>query len=543
MKAFAELFAALDGTTSTNGKVAAMARYFEAVPADEAAWAFFLLSGRRMKRLIGPRKLAGWALEEAALPEWLMDECYAAVGDLAEVISLLVDQRDGTIERSLPEWVAALKGLRRLEEDEQRERVVGWWRALPPPERFLLSKLLTGALRVGVSKTLAIRALAEATTIDRDVLQHRLSGKWAPSAESWERLVDPEPDAEASAARPYPFYLASPLEVPLAELGEPSEWLVEWKWDGIRAQLVRRQGQTFLWSRGEELITERFPEIEAASEALPGGTVLDGELLAWDAEGGRPLPFAKLQKRIGRKKLGPKILREAPAHFMAYDLLELGGEDLRERPQGGRRRELEAVIAALHEAGGGERFGISERITGASWQELEALHGESRARGVEGFMLKRVSGPYRTGRRKGEWWKHKVDPFTLDCVLIYAQAGSGKRAGLFTDYTFALRSPEHGLVPIAKAYSGLDDGEIRELDGWIRSHTVERFGPVRAVEPVHVFEIAFEDIRESKRHKAGLAVRFPRIQRWRRDKAPADADTVASARALLATKDESLRSR
>ncbi|MBO6938688.1 MAG: ATP-dependent DNA ligase [Deltaproteobacteria bacterium] len=538
MRAFAAVFDQLDRTTSTNAKVEAMAAYFASAPPAEAAWAFFLLSGRRMKRLIGPRKLGGWALAEAALPEWLMDECYAAVGDLAEVISLLVERTEPHLERSLPEWVEALKALRSLEEDEQHATVTKWWRSLPKRERFLLNKLLTGALRVGVSKTLAIRALAEATGIDRDVLQHRLSGKWAPSAKAWATLVDPEPDAEASAARPYPFYLASPLEAELESLGDPSDWLVEWKWDGIRAQLVRRGGETFLWSRGEELITERFPEIVNGSAALADGTVLDGELLAWDADAKRPLPFAKLQKRIGRKKLGPKILREAPAHFMAYDLLELGGEDQRERPQTERRADLERVVAGLHEEGLEARFGISERVAGESWEALAALHAESRARGVEGFMLKSAAGPYRTGRRKGEWWKHKVDPFTLDCVLIYAQAGSGKRAGLFTDYTFALRSAEHGLVPIAKAYSGLDDAEIRELDGWIRSHTLERFGPVRAVAPEHVFEIAFEDIRVSKRHKAGLAVRFPRIARWRRDKTAADADSIESALQLLATKND-----
>ena len=534
MKAFAELFDRLDRTISTNAKVAAMADYFGSAEPEEGAWAFFLLSGRRMKRLIGPRKLGGWATAEAGVPEWLMDECYAAVGDLAEVISLLVDRQQPHLERSLPEWVGALKGLRKREEDGQRALVVRWWRSLPKNERFLLNKLLTGALRVGVSKTLAIRALAAATGIDRDILQHRLSGKWAPSAEAWETLVDPAANPEASAARPYPFYLASPLEAPLDSLGDRADWLVEWKWDGIRAQLVRRGGESYLWSRGEELITERFPEIAQASEALDDGTVLDGELLAWDAERERPMPFAKLQKRIGRKKVGPKILREAPAHFMAYDLLEQGGVDQRERGQLERRESLEAIIEALAEA----RFGISERVPGESWEALEALHESSRARGVEGFMLKSASGPYRTGRRKGEWWKHKVEPFTLDCVLIYAQAGSGKRAGLFTDYTFALRSPEHGLVPIAKAYSGLDDAEIRELDGWIRAHTVERFGPVRAVAPEHVFEIAFEDIRVSKRHKAGLAVRFPRVARWRRDKAPADADSVESARALLDAKAE-----
>ncbi|MAQ17028.1 MAG: ATP-dependent DNA ligase [Sandaracinus sp.] len=537
MRSFAALYAELDGTGSTNLKVDAMARYFATAPPEEAAWALFLLSGERMKRLVGPRKLATWAQEAAGLPEWLMSECYAAVGDLAELVSLLVDQEAESDDVPLPEWVARLRSLRKRSEDEQRDQILTWWRASPRDERFLMSKLLTGSLRVGVSRTLAVRALAQATGLDKDLLQHRLSGTWKPSANAWNQLVDPEADPGASAARPYPFYLASPLEQPLAELGEPGEWLVEWKWDGIRAQLVRRAGETHLWSRGEELITERFPEVAEASAALPEGTVLDGELLAWDAEAARPMPFAQLQKRIGRKKLGPKILREAPAHFMAYDLLEAEGEDLREVPQGERRARLESLIAAL----GSERFGLSPLVDADTWEDLGVLHGESRSRGVEGFMLKRRAGPYRTGRRKGDWWKHKVEPFTLDCVLVYAQAGSGKRAGLFTDYTFGLWEGARGegeLVPIAKAYSGLDDAEIRELDGWIRRHTVERFGPVRSLVAEHVFEIAFEDIRESKRHKAGLAVRFPRILRWRRDKVPAEADSLASARELLATKSD-----
>ena len=532
MKAFAGLYAELDRTTSTLAKVSAMARYFGSAPDEEAAWAFFLLSGQRFKRLIGPRKLAQWAMEAAAVPEWLFDECYAAAGDLAETIALLIERSPDAAadDASLAGWVRRVRALRKLDEPEQRQQVEGWWRQLPRDERYLLNKLLTGALRVGVSRTLAIRGLAEASGIERDLLQHRLTGTWTPSAQSWRELTSTEGAGEASLAQPYPFYLASPWDGNLSALGAPDEWMVEWKWDGIRAQLVRRGGQTFLWSRGEELLTERFPEIVAASEPIADGTVLDGELLVWDHAHDRPHAFAQLQKRIGRKKIGPKILREAPAYFMAYDLLERDGEDWRERTQRQRRAALEVIIAELD----AQWFGASAVVVADTWDELESLRSQSRARGVEGFMIKQANGLYLTGRRKGGWWKHKVDPFTLDCVLIYAQAGSGKRAGLFTDYTFALRDDAGELVPIAKAYSGLDDEEIRELDAWIRRNTIERFGPVRSVAAEHVFEIAFEGIRPSTRHKAGLAVRFPRIARWRRDKAPEDADTLASARTLLA---------
>ncbi|MEM9069056.1 MAG: ATP-dependent DNA ligase [Myxococcota bacterium] len=532
MKRFSQLYLELDRTTSTNAKIDAMARYFESAPPEDAAWAVFFLSGQRFKRLVGWRPLTEWALAESAIPAWLFDECRAAVGDLAETIALLIDgTSEGEVGLPLHQWVARVQKLRGAE--DQEAQVTNWWRTLDRPERFVLDKLLTGALRVGVSKPLVIRALTKASGVPRNVLQHRMSGNWEPSGDSFRALVDPDAE-ESDPSRPYPFYLASPLEKEPEELGDAGGWMAEWKWDGIRGQLLRRKDEVFLWSRGEELLTERFPDLADASNAIPVGTALDGELLCWDHEAKRPLPFAILQTRIQRKKLSAKILKDAPARFVAYDLMEHAGEDVRSRPQHERRKILEKVVASLDP----HFFGVSEVVDAKDWAALRALRETSRSRGVEGLMLKAKEGPYRTGRKRGEWWKWKIDPLTLDCVLVYAQAGHGKRAGLFTDYTFAVWGEpgddgERPLTTIAKAYSGLDNEEIRELDKWIRRNTLERFGPVRSVEPTHVFEIAFEGIRKSKRHKSGVAVRFPRIARWRRDKTIKDADSIAAALALL----------
>ncbi|MEM9555753.1 MAG: ATP-dependent DNA ligase [Acidobacteriota bacterium] len=545
MRRFAALFARVDATTKTNAKVEAMASYFEDALAQDAgtvgdraadaAWALFLLSGNRFKRLLAPSRLRVWAAEETGLPEWLFRESYAAVGDLAETTALLLAER-GAHEPTDPRdpvdsdtplhvWIEQrLLPLRGVDEDEARLRVVGWWRSLPADQVFLLAKILTGGLRVGVSQGLTVRALAQATGIDRAVLAHRLMGHWEPSAEAFHALCDPEERGE-HLSRPYPFFLASPLDGEPSALGPVDDWLAEWKWDGIRGQLLRRGGAVYLWSRGEELVTERFPEVAEAALALPDGTALDGEVLAW--RDGAPLPFALLQKRIGRKKPGAKSLRDAPVAFLAYDLLEEGGDDLRERPLVERRARLEALLAPT-------LLDTSPRLDAASWEALAGLRREARARGVEGLMLKRRDAPYRVGRRRGDWWKWKLDPLTVDAVMIYAQAGHGRRASLFTDYTFGVWRGDE-LVPIAKAYSGLDDAEIRRLDHWIRRNTRERFGPVRSVEPVHVFELGFENIRRSTRHKSGLAVRFPRILRWREDLTPRDADTLDDVVALLET--------
>ena len=535
MKRFAALYEALDRTTSTNEKVAALAAYFAAAPPEDAAWAVWFLTGRRLKRFLPGRLLAGWAMAEAGIPDWLFEECYAGVGDLAETIALVLDGRgpgEPAPEVPLSYWMTErLLPLRALPPEEQQEAVTGWWRGLPRWETFVLDKLLTGELRVGVAQTLVERALAQVAGVPQPVLAHRLMGTWEPTAAFFANLLTPGEEEEDSS-RPYPFYLASPLEggiEALASLGSRSEWLAEWKWDGIRAQILRRGGAVHLWSRGEELITERFPELARGAQALlPDGTVLDGEILAW--RDGRPLPFAVLQRRIGRKRLTEKVLAEAPAVFLAFDLLELAGRDLRETPLAERRRALEKMLAE------GRPFLLTSPAVGTpeetTWEDLAQSREEARERGVEGVMLKRLASPYRTGRKRGDWWKWKIDPFTLDAVLVYAQSGHGRRANLLTDYTFAVWSGDE-LVPIAKAYSGLSDEEILTLDGWLRRHTLQKFGPVRAVEPLQVFELAFEGIARSPRHKSGLAVRFPRIARWRTDKTPEQADRLEEILALL----------
>jgi DNA ligase 1 len=531
MKAFARLYAAIDQTTSTSEKVAALTEYFRSAPAADAAWAVYFLSGRRPKRLIASRKLATWAAEEAGLPEWLFEESYQQVGDLAETITLVLPTGDQGPDLPFSAWVERLLRLRGEDDDVQREVMTGAWRELSPAERLVWNKLITGSFRVGASHRLVIRALSQVSAIGEDVIAHRLMGSWEPTAEFFQRLTAPD-TRDADVSRPYPFFLAHPLEASPEELGDPAEWIAEWKWDGIRAQLIRRSGRTYLWSRGDELLSGRFPEVEEAGVLLPEGTVLDGELLPWLND--RPLPFAQLQRRIGRKSLGRKILDEVPAALIAYDLLEIESTDLRSLPLCERRRRLTALLDAIPSSG---RLLLSPQVELTSWEGLAEHRRMARDVGAEGLMLKRLSSAYGVGRRRGDWWKWKVDPLTVDAVLIYAQAGSGKRAGLFTDYTFGIWDGQH-LVPFAKAYSGLSDEEIREVDRFVRRNTLEKFGPVRTVKPELVFELHFEGIQASSRHKSGIAVRFPRMARWRTDKKAEEADTIERVRGLLKMRGE-----
>lgn len=549
MKAFARLYQSLDQTTSTNAKVAAMQEYFTHAAPEDAAWAVYFLSGRRLKRLIGAATLRAWLVEEADLPAWLVEDTYASVGDLAETIALLLaPASDAGDTASLGDWVEnKLLPLRGAESEKQQAIVTAWWSTQTYERCYLINKLMTGALRVGVSQTLLARALAENANLPRPVILHRLMGEWQPDAAFYNALIA-EDDGAAAQSRPYPFCLAAPLADAagidtgsLASietvLGPVADWQAEWKWDGIRAQLVRRGGETFLWSRGEELIGERFPEVVAAAECLDDGTVLDGELLAWKlpfADGG-VMPFAELQRRIGRKTVGKKLLKDVPCIFLAYDLLEADGCDLRASPMHTRRARLESLIGQPKVDETGHSLRLSSRLKAEDWESLAALRSDSRKRQVEGLMLKRCDSSYGTGRQRGLWWKWKIEPHTVDAVMIYAQAGHGRRSNLFTDYTFAIWDDDV-LVPFAKAYSGLANTEIKALDKWIRSNTIERFGPVRSVKPVHVFELAFEGINASSRHKSGIAVRFPRISRWRQDLAPKDADTLASVKRLISYK-------
>lgn len=526
MKAFADLYAELDATTKTSVKVEALVRYFATAAPADAAWAVYFLSGRKPRQVVPSKRLRLWARELAGVPEWLFDEAYHHVGDVAETVALLLPRADRASDVPLSEWVTnRLLPLRDLEEEAQKAAVLGAWAELDAGQRFVWNKLITGEFRVGVSQLLVVRALGEVSKLPTDVISHRLMGTWEPTPAFYAALVAPD-SGDADHSKPYPFFLAHPLEGDPAALGPVAEWQAEWKWDGIRAQVIRRGGRSFVWSRGEELVTDRYPELAALAHALPDGTVLDGEILPWKDD--RVQPFADLQKRIGRKTIGKKLLEEIPVVLVAYDLIEAGGADLRERPLGERRDRLE-VLAALvqHPA-----LILSPRIEAESWEALATERRDSRARGVEGMMLKRRSAPYRVGRVRGDWWKWKVEPFAVDAVLINAQGGHGKRSGLFTDYTFGVWDSGR-LVPIAKAYSGLTDAEIRKVDAFVRANTLEKFGPVCAVKPELVFELGFEGIQASSRHKSGIAVRFPRMLRWRTDKKPEEADTLDRVKALL----------
>jgi ATP-dependent DNA ligase len=511
MQRFTELYQRLDATNRTAEKTSLLENYFAVTPPADAAGALFFLFGNRVQRAVNTTRLREWLAEAAGWPLWLIEESYDAVGDLAETLALLVPPHATATRESLADLVAhrilALKGL---PPDEQRLLVQQAWRELSPGQCFVWHKLILGEFRIGVARTLVVRALAAATGLSPAVMAHRLSGSWQPTAESYRGLFEPE--AAADPGRPYPFYLAHPLAEPLESLGAIGDWQVEWKWDGIRAQAIRRAGHLLIWSRGEELVTERFPELACLRGALPDGTVLDGEILAWTGE--QPLPFADLQTRIGRTRLTPKILAASPVVFMAYDVLEAGGADVRQRPQAERRRILEQIVA---EAGNCAPLRLSALVTAPDWPELATLWRTSRERRVEGFMLKRRSASYGVGRTKGDWWKWKIEPYAIDAVLIYAQRGSGRRASLYSNYTFGLwRDGE--LVPMAKAYSGLTGQEIREVDAFVRANTIDKFGPVRVVKPQLVFELHFEGLQRSSRHKSGIAVRFPRMARWRRDK-------------------------
>ncbi|HEX8199793.1 MAG TPA: ATP-dependent DNA ligase [Isosphaeraceae bacterium] len=527
MRAFAALYLALDATTKVNEKVAALRRYFAAAQPADAAWAVYFLIGRRPRQVVPNKRLRAWAAEEAGIPEWLFDECHDAVGDLAETVALLLPPPDRGSDLPLHHWVEhLLLPVRDRGEAEQRRAVLDAWRGLDGPQRLVWNKLIGGSFRVGISQPLVTRALAESCGVEPAVVAHRLMGAWEPSAAFYDRLRAADA-RDADSSRPYPFCLAHALDGPPEALGDPAAWLAEWKWDGIRAQLIRRGGSTFLWSRGEELITERYPEIAALGQELPDGTVLDGEILAW--RGDAPLPFAQLQRRIGRKRPGRALLAEIPVALVAFDLLEHRGADVRPLALRDRRARLEELIGAQGWAGS---LIASPIVPAGDWAGRAAARRAGRDRGAEGLMLKRLDSPYGVGRRRGDWWKWKADPHGVDAVLTAAQRGHGQRAGLYTDYTFSVWDGGR-LVPIAKAYSGLTDAEIRQVDAFVRRNLVEKFGPVRTVRPELVFELAFESVQRSPRHKSGLAVRFLRIVRWRHDKTAAEADSLDALRALL----------
>ncbi len=527
MKAFADLYTTLDETTKTNEKVDALTRYFGGAEPADAAWAIYFLSGRKPKQAVPSKKLREWAAEEAQIPDWLFNESYDAVGDVAETVALLLPPPERSSDLPLAEWVRRLLTLRDSDEDAQRSAMLDAWGSMDRTQRFVWNKLISGSFRVGVSQQLVTRALGKAGGVDPAVVAHRLMGGWEPTPSFYKRLLAADA-TDADQSCPYPFCLAHAIEGEPDALGPVELWQAEWKWDGIRSQLIRRGGDTFLWSRGEELVTDRYPEIATLGAFLPEGTAIDGEILPYLK--GVPLPFAQLQRRIGRKTLGKTILAEVPVVLVAYDLVEFGGVDLRTEPLNLRRSELEKLVESINQP---DRLILSPLVAAASWADLAVARQESRGRQAEGLMLKRLESHYHVGRKRGDWWKWKINPFTVDAVLTAAQRGSGKRASMYTDYTFSVWDESGKLVPFAKAYSGLTDEEISRVDAFIRRHMVEKFGPVRTVEPILVFELAFEGIQRSPRHKSGIAVRFPRILRRRDDKKPLDADSLETIRSML----------
>ena len=561
MKAFAALYRELDATTSSTAKQAVLQRYFVNAQAADAAWAVYFLAGGKPRQLVPTKVLRFAARDACGLPEWLFDESYDAVGDLAETIALLLPAPTESHDLGLAIWIEQqLLPLRKASPELLLETLRTHWQQLAIDERLVYFKLITGGFRVGVSRLQVTQALAAVGGIEPKRVAQRLMGYLhiqQPAPTDYARLVAPENSDELdqkTSGQPYPFFLAHPFNLPVDQfdvaLGPPRGWQIEWKWDGIRAQLVKRAGQVWLWSRGEELITDRFPELATMGTALPDGCVIDGEIVVWRISqpseansnaiapdsAGRVQPFADLQKRLARKTIGAKLLRDTPVVLLAYDLLELNGFDLRSKPQKERRILLDQLLQQIAHP----QLLPSPVLSGDTWADLAKQREAARSMGVEGMMIKSQTAHYGVGRTKdvGVWWKWKIDPLSIDAVLIYAQRGHGRRASLYSDYTFAVwdspaENAQRTLVPFAKAYSGLTDSEMAKVDAVIRKTTIESFGPVRSVKPTLVFELGFEGIARSPRHKSGIAVRFPRMLRWREDKPIEEADTLQSLSALL----------
>lgn len=525
MRHFAELINALESTNKTNAKIDAIIDYLERAPDEDKVWFIALFTGKRPKRNVNTNYMKEWALEITKLPFWLFQESYSSVGDLGETISLILPPPTEKIERSLSDWMNDIINLKTKNDTEKKEFVLNSWNGLDYTERLIFNKLLGGSFRIGVSDKTLINALTKFSGQESSALMHSLMGKWQPREASFQELISAE-NVNPDNSKPYPFCLAYPLEKDLEELGKSDEWLIEYKWDGIRGQIIKRNDEVFIWSRGEELVTEQFPEIAETVQQMSGNFVIDGEILAVIDD--KVLNFNELQKRLNRKTLTKKMLSEIPIQVFAYDLLELEGNDLREKPISARRAMLEELL--LNE--NPENIKISESIEFENWKELNQIRENSRDINSEGLMLKQKNSSYHSGRKKGDWWKWKISPLTIDAVLIYAQKGSGRRSAYYTDYTFAVKN-EDKLVTIAKAYSGLTDKEIMEVSKFVNKNAIEKFGPVRTVKAELVFEIAFEGIGFSNRHKSGVALRFPRILRWRKDKTVDEIDDLEEIKKLI----------
>ena len=526
MKQFSNLISAIEITNKTNAKIDALVNYFETAPDKDKLWLIALFTGKRPSRPVKTTLMKQWCMEITQLPEWLFLESYSSVGDLGETIALLLPQPKHQLDLTLSEWMKELKALKPKSDEEKKKFVLEAWSGLKQQERLIFNKLIGGSFRIGVSKKTLVNALAKLTGIDDNQLMHSIIGNWDIDTISFEELIQGT-HINYDNSKPYPFCLAYALEKDLAKLGKPIEWIIEQKWDGIRGQIVKRNNEIYIWSRGEELVTKQFPELVEVISNFKDDFVIDGEILAM--KDNAVLLFNDLQKRLNRKNVTKKLLDEVPIGFYAYDILEFNGDDIRNTPFAERRKILETVFNSITLP---KQLKLSFIVDFKKWEELYAIRNNSRAINSEGLMLKQKASPYHTGRKKGDWWKWKVDPLTIDAVMIYAQKGSGRRSSKYTDYTFAVKKDD-ALVTVAKAYSGLTDKEITEISRWVNKNAIEKFGPVRTVKPELVFEIAFEGIALSNRHKSGVALRFPRISRWRKDKPAEEIDTIETVKSLI----------
>jgi DNA ligase-1 len=526
MRLFAELVETLGTSTKTNEKLDALSEYFSSANDKDKVWVIAIFSGRRPKRAVNTTQLWTWCNELVKLPDWLFEECYHSVGDLAETIALLLPASN-TAEASHPlhYYLETLISIEKEEESIRKEFIINSWTSMTGAERFVFNKLITGNFRIGVSQKTMVNALSKTIKLDASVIAHRISGKWDPVSTNFSDLLS-EHAVTVDHSKPYPFYLAYAVEDDVHTLGEPNDWQAEWKWDGIRGQMIKRNNELFVWSRGEELMTEKFPEYHLLKDHLPNGVAMDGEIIP--SVNGRSLPFSLLQTRIGRKNITKKQLTEVPISFFAYDLLEYEGRDIRETLLAERRILLEKIVREVNHPS----LLLSPVVSFTTWDELTNLRTQSRSMGSEGIMLKRKNSSYQVGRKRGDWWKWKIDPLVIDAVMIYAQKGHGRRSSLYTDYTFAVRDGDK-LVPFTKAYSGLTDKEFAQVDAFVKRNSLEKFGPVRTVKPELVFEIAFEGIAASNRHKSGVALRFPRINIWRKDKPADEINTLDDLKKML----------
>jgi len=527
MKAFAKLISNLEQTSKEAFKVTALAQYFSNATDEDKLWTLALFTGTRPKRVVDIKALKEFAEQVYTEGEWLFEASHQIVGDMAETIAYFLPKAKRNGNHTLSEWISMIRTIFNAERIDQRDAITKAWDTLRPEERFIFNKLITGGFRIDVSLKLLSKALAIVTGKDENLLAHKLNSDWHPDEVSFETLIFTE-NPEAEKSKPYPFHLAHTLESTVAELGDISNWQVERKWDGIRVQVIVRGNKISIWSRKGDILSSKVPELKPLAESMEDGTVLDGELICF--KNGKILPINNLRTRFGRRNNSKKQFEESPCVFMAYDILEFKGEDIRNKDLAERRKKLEKVILQYYDEH--KIILLSDIINNDNWESINSEREKSREHQVTGLVLKNKKSIYGSSRVEGDWWKWPVDPLFIDAILLYAQAGEGGSSKMYREYSFALWHGED-LVTFAKAKSGLEDKELKELTSFVKKNTKEKFGPVRSVAAVQIFRLAFDSITASKRHKSGILLKNPRLIEWLRDKNIEDGNNLDDLKKML----------